>query len=89
MKNISIEHAHRASQMILGLETQSNMVVMALEAPLELDSPVEWLAYGAGPARAREIANMLLHAADIIEGTAADDGRYSSSIEDFKDHHAH
>lgn len=86
MKDISVEHAHAAMQMVLGVEAGSNRVVIALEAPLEPDGVVGWLAYGADAAHARHIAQMLLHGADVIEGKD-DNGHFDSEIEGFKDHH--
>lgn len=88
MKNIGISQACRAEQLIVGVEPESDVVVIAVEAPQEPPAELGWLVYGATATRAREIAQILREGADLLEGKQVDDGRYDANAEQFKDHHA-
>lgn len=88
MKEVGISQCHKAEQLIVGMEPRYDVVVIAVEAPQGPVTELGWLVYGATPARAREIAQILLEGADLLEGKQVDDGRYDANAEQFKDHHA-
>lgn len=88
MKDIAITQAYKAEQLIVGVEPEGDVVVIAVEAPQETATELGWLVYGATATRAREIAQILREGADLLEGKQVDDGRYDANAEQFKDHHA-